>query len=495
MVKILFFTLQGNASVNWAALGQPPLQASTGEEAAALMCEDPRIAVVVVEAGLAEEEFRRFSEGLYARAMPFELVCLTEEMATHEALVPVMQHYEMVPWVMREGENLGELLQKAVQKARAARHLYEVRMGMLTCQGFVGSSSLARELRERLARAALNDHPVLIAGPDGCGKERLARLIHSMSPRRCNGPFRQVSAAVMASADASLRLFGGRSRKQNAEQTKGLIDESPGGTLSLLGIHRASQNLHLRLTELVTTRNFCRVGSSHPEAADVRLVLTTRSADAIDDAHHLFGPDLMQRLLSNMIEVPPLSQRKEDVPAFAEHLSRMIWEKYRPDSLFPGFHSDALEMLAGVLWPLDRMGLELFLERYFLLVGLDAKKAIGARELELELTPWLETAKKQPPHTGDMHSLRFAREMNLDYPRMENETLYAFLAIQKRRHGKRELAELFNKSSRWLEITLNNLAEYFLSCGLRTRDELRRDQIWNRKYENQHKSPEEVNKA
>jgi len=210
---------------------------------------------------------------------------------------------------------------------------------------FVGRSPAMRELFAALERIAPKDLAVLVQGETGTGKEEVARAIHAASPR-ASGPFVVVDATALPEALAEAMLFG--QEKDEAagvsEQRVGLFESATGGTVFLDGVGELLPALQAKILRALERREIVRVGGQTAIPIDVR-VLSSTSRDlrnAIDKGS--FREDLYFRLAQVRVFVPPLRQRKEDLPLVCAKLLARAGSDVMIDV-------DALEHLASMPWP------------------------------------------------------------------------------------------------------------------------------------------------
>jgi len=242
----------------------------------------------------------------------------------------------------------------------------------------VGASPVMLELFRGIERLGAQDLPVLIAGETGTGKELVARAIHRRGPRR-GGPFRIVHCASLPSELFESELFGhvaGAFTGAERDQI-GLLEDAAGGTLLLDDVHLLPPASQAKLLGVVESRSFRKLGGVERIAADVRF-LATSSADLHPAAA---GSGLLQalyyRLAGVELRVPPLRERREDVPLLAKH----ILEKHaaRLERPAPVLDTEAEALLAGRDWPGNVRELEAFLLRA--MVTLSSPERIGAADV------------------------------------------------------------------------------------------------------------------
>ncbi len=207
---------------------------------------------------------------------------------------------------------------------------------------FVGRSPAMRELFATLERIAPKDLAVLVQGETGTGKEEVARAIHAASPR-ASSPFVVVDATALPEALAEAMLFG-QEEAGASEQRAGLFESANGGTVFLDGVGELLPALQAKILRVLERREIVRVGGQTPVPIDVR-VLSSTSRDlrnAIDKGS--FREDLYFRLAQVRVFVPPLRQRKEDLPLVCAKLLSRAGSDVMIDV-------EALEHLSSMPWP------------------------------------------------------------------------------------------------------------------------------------------------
>jgi len=185
--------------------------------------------------------------------------------------------------------------------------------------------ALAPETRKAFdlaARVAAGPLSVLVAGETGVGKEVLALHIHERSPRR-GGPFVEVNAATLTESLAESELFGHERGAFTGAlaQKKGYFEAAHGGTLFFDEVGELSPSLQAKLLRVLETKKVTRVGGTQPIAVDVRIVAATHRDLAADVRAGTFRQDLYFRLNGITVTVPPLRERREDIPELARRFA------------------------------------------------------------------------------------------------------------------------------------------------------------------------------
>ena len=215
----------------------------------------------------------------------------------------------------------------------------------------LGQSEVFLEFQERLSRVAPVNRPVLLLGERGSGKELAASRIHFLS-QRWQGPLVALNCAALAPSLIESELFGyEKGAFTGAQQQRiGRFEKAEGGTLFLDEIGNIPIEVQEKILRVVEYSTFERVGSSDTLEVDVRIVAAT-NADLISLAGQgRFKQDLLDRLSFEVLYVPPLRERKEDIMLLANHFaSRMAFELNWRE--IPDFSDKAVEALENYKWP------------------------------------------------------------------------------------------------------------------------------------------------
>ncbi|MBN2719831.1 MAG: sigma-54-dependent Fis family transcriptional regulator [Proteobacteria bacterium] len=226
----------------------------------------------------------------------------------------------------------------------------------------IGKSRRIHEIFDTLAMVAPTDATVLILGESGTGKELLADAIHANSPRR-NGPFVKVNCAALPENLLESELFGHEkgSFTGAVARREGRFKLADGGTLFLDEVAEMSLLLQAKLLRVIQSRSFERVGGTQTLKTDVRLVVATNKDLEEEVARGRFREDLYYRLNVIPIRMPPLRERREDIPLLAEHFLTLIAS--RNNKMIRGFTSEAMDLLIRSRWRGNVRELENVVER------------------------------------------------------------------------------------------------------------------------------------
>ena len=260
---------------------------------------------------------------------------------------------------------LGVLIEKIIQHQEQTREmlfLREEHKERTRFESMIGQSQPMQDAFNLICDVAPMDSTVLITGETGTGKGLAAKAIHTNSPR-CNGPFVTVNCGAIPEHLMESELFGHQKGAfTDAKETKkGRLELAHGGTLFLDEIGEISMRMQIDLLRVLEDRVFYRVGGTQPMEADFRVIAATNRnlEKAIKDGK--FREDLFYRLNVISIIMPPLNQRKEDIPLLAEHfLQRFSQETNKP---IDKINRTAMDELMLYDWPGNVRELENAIER------------------------------------------------------------------------------------------------------------------------------------
>jgi DNA-binding NtrC family response regulator len=259
---------------------------------------------------------------------------------------------------------LEPLLRRALARERDRKRLVANQSGRAAAEHdpFLGTSNAIRRLEADARRMLSSDSPVLILGETGSGKGVLAHWLHRNSPRR-DEPYVDLNCAGLKREFLESELFGHeKGAFTGATATKpGLFEVAHGGTLFLDEIGDTDLEVQAKLLKAIEEKRFRRMGEVRPRHVDVRIVAATHHALLERARAGLFRGDLYFRISALPLEVPPLRDRREDIPLLARHLLAAIaLDVQRPElGLAPG----ADDALRAYDWPGNLRELRNVLER------------------------------------------------------------------------------------------------------------------------------------
>ena len=257
----------------------------------------------------------------------------------------------------------------------------------------VGNSSRIRQVFEMITRVAPSNATILIRGESGTGKELVANAIHYNS-QRADKPFIKVNLAALPETLVESELFGHEKGAFTGALSRksGRFELAQGGTIFLDEIGDLSPTVQLKILRVIQEREFTRLGGTATLKADVRLLAATHRDLEKLVAEGAFREDLYYRLNVFPIYLPPLRERKADIPLLAEHfLSRMAAEQGKPTRRLS---QAALDLLMQYHWPGNVRELENVMERAILVCD-------GDTILSAHLPPTLQPPACAFPPSGD----------------------------------------------------------------------------------------------
>jgi len=247
----------------------------------------------------------------------------------------------------------------------------------------VAESAAMKNVLKLVERIGPSDANVLITGENGTGKEVITRALHAISPRQAK-PLISVNAGALAAGIFESELFGHvRGAFTDAKTDRvGRFELADGGTLFLDEIADVPLALQPKLLRVLETGEFERVGSSKTRKINVRVLSATNADLNAEVAEGRFRQDLRFRLNTVEIDLPPLRERREDIPALAEHFLRQHRERYQRQ--ITGLSPEAFEALRVHSWPGNVRELDHVIERAVLM---SSNSLITAFDLALQNTP------------------------------------------------------------------------------------------------------------
>lgn len=294
------------------------------------------------------------------------------------------------------------------------------------------------DLLDQVRKVAQSSSSVLITGDTGTGKELIARALHANGPRK-NGPFLAINCSALTGNLLESELFGhARGAFTGADRARdGLFLAAHGGTLFLDEIGELPLEFQPKLLRVLQEGEVRRVGESHSRAIDVRVVTAT-AKDLHEEVHKgVFRDDLYYRLAVVELRLPPLCERREDIPLLAQHFVERIARRER--RAVPALSPEVLSRLQRHSWPGNVRELENFME----------KTLIFQRGDHIELDALPGEALRRTPRSEQDFSLKEA------VPRLEREYIRKALAATD--GNRTRAAKLLEISLRALHYKLKEL--------------------------------------
>ncbi len=306
------------------------------------------------------------------------------------------------------GEQIGGIC--SFRDLREYAHVAVSRGHVREFQGMVSKCNRVHEIFDLIETVADSDANVLIEGESGTGKELVARAVHRLSPRK-ERPFVGVNCASLNENLMESELFGHvRGAFTGAVKDRpGRFEMADGGTLFLDEVTEIGPHVQVKLLRVLQEREYHRVGETQARRADIRVIAATNRRIKDRIAEGAFRDDLFYRLNVVSISLPPLRERKEDIPVLVEHFldrhASARGERYR------SFSPLAMRTLIEYPWPGNIRELENAVERSLICSREDV---IAEQALPAEIrnrsrgTQLSDSARLLPPDGGEMHRLRNA---------------------------------------------------------------------------------------
>ncbi len=328
--------------------------AASGAEALGVLARDP-VDLVLAEGRLADEAWQPLLPRSRALGRDVPLVVLAQGEASPEAVQAMRGGAFACMALPPSGESLGRVLQQVTAwqtllRASEAAPAPPRPAGQSPAEELVGRHPRLMKVVETVHRAAASKATLLVQGESGTGKELVARLAHVASPR-ARGPLVKVNCAALAETLLESELFGHERGAFTGAIAlrRGRFELAHGGTLLLDEISETAPALQAKLLRAIEEEEFERVGGSETLRVDVRLVCTTNRDLAREVEEGRFRADLFYRLNVVPVLVPPLRERRDDIPLLVNHFLR----RFRREGASPvrGISKEAMDLLLRHPWP------------------------------------------------------------------------------------------------------------------------------------------------
>jgi two-component system nitrogen regulation response regulator NtrX len=267
---------------------------------------------------------------------------------------------------------------RALENSRLKREVKELKAISPQPVALVGKSPAINQLRQTIEKVAPTNSRIMIIGTSGSGKELCARTLHTLSTR-ASGPFVVINAAAITPELMEVELFGIEQSNGSQSRKAGALEEAHGGTLFIDEIADMPRETQNKILRVLVDQTFHRVGGNAKVTVDVRIISSTARNLEAEIAAGSFREDLYHRLSVVPIRVPPLAERREDIPLLVEYFMEQI-------SLATGLPKrtmgeDAMAVLQSHDWPGNVRQLRNNVERVMILAGGDPNAVISSSML------------------------------------------------------------------------------------------------------------------
>ena len=252
-----------------------------------------------------------------------------------------------------EPEELLYRVKNALKQTELLEENQELRqelVGKFRFDNIIGATTGLRPLMETVAKIAIRDTSVLITGESGTGKELIAQAIHYNSPRR-DKRFLAINCGALPESLLESELFGYKKGAFTGatENRQGLLEAADGGTLFLDEVGNLPMNVQKTLLRFLQEQEFHRIGDTRPTKVNVRILSATNADLLADVEKGTFREDLYYRLNVVNLRLPPLRERRGDIPLLVTHFIKQQNEKF--GTQIKGLSSEALQAACQFSWP------------------------------------------------------------------------------------------------------------------------------------------------
>src|SRR5215216_4289060 len=308
-----------------------------------------------------------------------------------------------------KADRLVHVAMRALETYQLKREVKALKQLTPMPSGLIGHSTSMNQLRGVIERVAPTNSRILIVGPSGVGKELAARTIHGLS-ERAGGPFVVINAAAITPERMEVELFGVEQSNGSQGRKVGALEEAHGGTLFIDEIADMPRETQNKILRVLVDQTFQRVGGGVKISVDVRIVSSTSRNLESEIAAGKFREDLYHRLSVVPIRVPPLAERRDDIPQLVDYFMEQISQSTGLPKRRIG--EDAMAVLQSHDWPGNVRQLRNNVERLLILAGGEPDAVISASMLPQDVGAMVPNL---PNGNGGEHlmglPLRDAREM------------------------------------------------------------------------------------
>jgi len=306
-----------------------------------------------------------------------------------------------------KADRLVLIAERALETSKLRREVSDLKKRSGDSFDLIGTSTAMAQLRQTIERVSPTNSRIMIIGPSGSGKELVARAIHGASARK-GGPFVAVNSAAITPERMEIELFG--TEANGAERKVGALEQAHGGILYLDEVADMPRETQAKILRVLVDQQFERVGGTKRVKVDVRIISST--AYNLEDliAQGRFRQDLYHRLAVVPVMVPPLAERRDDIPFLVDHFMRQTAQQAGIRMRRIG--NDAMAVLQAHNWPGNLRQLKNNIERLMIL----SRDGEDDKPITADLLPSeIGDVMPRTPTQSDQHimalPLREAREL------------------------------------------------------------------------------------
>ncbi len=372
-----------------------------------------------------------------------------------------------------ELDDLRLVIKNAAETVQLRRENYSLRRRIEVERSqrgaLIGNSDSMQRVRGMIEKVAETDATVLVRGESGTGKELVAREIHERNSVRRTGAFVAVNCAALPSELIESELFGHEKGAFTgaAARREGKFEQAHGGTLFLDEIGDMSANVQAKLLRALEERRIERLGSNESIPVDVRIVSATHRPLEQEIEKGNFRADLFYRLRVVTIDIPPLRERREDIPVLAETFLRIASERYELPQR--ALSQSALKKLLEYGWPGNVRELKNTIDRAVIMAEGDE---VNARDLPDEVSAGITKSSLVDDEVDDGDGLRVPFTADFREDRREFERRYITRCLEHTQGNVTRAAEILDMHRQSLQHKLRQLGlgRRYVSVGGETPD-------------------------
>ena len=429
--------------------------------------------VVLTGLHLSGSDERR-KEGLHTiselqAAKPFLAVILMTAKPTTQTTIEAMKlgAYDSIIKGRIDWNAFTTLIHQAVEDTRFQFERPKVPLPLAEPDAIIGNSAVMHTMYKQIGRLAAKAVAVLIRGETGTGKELVASALHRHSARHTK-PFIIVNCAAISEQLLESELFGHEAGAFTDAKARriGRFEQADQGTILLDEIGDMSINLQAKLLRVLQQKTFQRVGGKETITVDVRVIAATHRDLKLAILEKEFREDLYYRLNVAVIQVPPLRERREDIPSLVDYFMHRYGTELAGNPE-PQIHADALECLQEMSWPGNVRELENVVRRALV----SSHGIISLSDVQEAIAQDTVAKSAAPLPAGDQPLAAYVSDLLAKVMRSEMEDAHARVTATAERELYSQAIQLADgdqsKAAKWLGVSRPTMREKLLRYGLR----------------------------